>query len=195
MFPRLKNTFHDMLRNLRVKGRGSAIGRACGSVGILLLALTLVPLSSWAQQGKVVVQSSEQLFCVLAALNDAGYDAGAGIDTGSRTREALRADLAGKQIPVLPEIRKFYEAHKIAGHPGHNLGQYISLALLLGPPPDFNFTVALTDLPPDARNVAGLVPLLRTPRRGIHSYDVIHDPLIAIRAESGTGMRPLQHCG
>lgn len=151
-----------MLRNLRVKGRGSAIGRACGSVGILLLALTLVPLSSWAQQGKVVVQSSEQLFCVLAALNDAGYDAGAGIDTGSRTREALRADLAGKQIPVLPEIRKFYEAHKIAGHPGHNLGQYISLALLLGPPPDFNFTVALTDLPPDARNVAGLVPLLRT---------------------------------
>lgn len=38
-------------------------------------------------------------------------------------------------------------------------------------------------------------PAVRTPRRGIHSYDVIHDPLIAIRAESGTGMRPLQHCG
>ncbi len=129
---------------------------------VVLLALVLAPLSSWAQQGKVLVESNKQLFCVLAALDDAGYDAGIGIDAGSKARAALRADLAGKQISVLPEIRKFYEAHKIADHPGRDFGQYVSLALLLGPPPDFKPTYALTDLPPDAKNVVGLVPLLRT---------------------------------
>jgi tetratricopeptide (TPR) repeat protein len=155
------NSLCNVWRNSGEPGRGSAIRRAARTAGILLLALFLSPLASWAQEGKVLVQSSEQLFCVLAALNDAGYDTGAGIDTGNRTREVLRADLAGKQIPVLPDIRKFYEAHKIAGDPGGNLGQYISLALLLGPPPDFKFTVAQSDLPPDARNVADLIPLLK----------------------------------
>jgi tetratricopeptide (TPR) repeat protein len=120
-----------------------------------------VPLSSWAQQGKVLVESSEQLFCVLAALNDAGYDTGVEIETDSKAREALREALAGRQVPVLPDIRNFYEAHKIAGDPGRDLGQYISLALLLGPPPDFKLTVAQGDLPPDAKNVAGLLPLLK----------------------------------
>ncbi|MEJ2010040.1 MAG: hypothetical protein P8Z30_18115, partial [Acidobacteriota bacterium] len=162
MFPTLTNTPYGVLPISRAKGPGSTIERACRISGILLLALALAPLSSWAQQGKVEVQSNEQLFCVLAALNDAGYDTGTAIDTGSKAREAIRADLVGKKIPVLPEIEKFYQAHKIAGRPGLNLGQFVSLALLLGPPPDFKFTVAPTDLPPDARNVAGLVPLLRT---------------------------------
>jgi tetratricopeptide (TPR) repeat protein len=36
------------------------------------------------------------------------------------------------------------------------------LALLLGPPPDFKFVVPETDLPPDAKGVSGLVPLLKT---------------------------------
>ena len=161
MLSRLRNSLPNVLRTSEVHGPGGAIRRACRSGGVLLLALTMAPMYSWAQQGKVLVESSEQLFCVLAALNDAGYDSGAGMDTGSKTRDALRADLAGKQIPVLPDIRKFYEGHMIAGHPGGNLGQYISLALLLGPPPDFKFTVAQADLPPDARNVAGLVPLLK----------------------------------
>jgi len=155
------NSFCNVIRSSGMPGRGSPIRRADRACGVLLLAMFLSPLASWAQEGKVLVQSSEQLFCVLAALNDAGYDTGSGIDTGDRTREALRADLAGKQIPVLSDIRKFYEAHKIAGDPGGNLGQYISLALLLGPPPDFKFTVDQADLPPDARNVADLVPLLK----------------------------------
>jgi tetratricopeptide (TPR) repeat protein len=135
--------------------------RVCGSVAVLLLALLLLPLPSRAKEGKVVVEQNEQLFTMLAALNDAGYDAGLGVDTGSRAREAVRADLARKQIPAMADIRKFYEAHRIVGNPGRNLGQYISLALLLGPPPDFKFTVAEADLPPDAKNVAGLVPLLK----------------------------------
>lgn len=144
-----------------VRARGKSILRNIRNLIVFLLAVFLLPAHSRAQQGKVLIESSEQLFCVLAAINDAGYDAGAGIDSGSRTRAALRADLAGKQIPVLPELKTFYAAHRITNDPGRNLGQYISLALLLGPPPDFKFSVAEADLPPDARNVAGLVPLLK----------------------------------
>jgi tetratricopeptide (TPR) repeat protein len=158
---RRSNPLPDMLRILRVHGQGKFLRHACRSVATLLLIIPLLPSPSWTQQGKVLVESSEQLFTVLAALNGAGYDAGAGIATGSKARAAVRADLAGKQVPVISDIRQFYEAHKVVGNPGRNLGQYISLALLLGPPPDFKFTVAQADLPPDARNVAGLVPLLK----------------------------------
>jgi tetratricopeptide (TPR) repeat protein len=42
------------------------------------------------------------------------------------------------------------------------VGQYISLALLVGSPPDFKLTVAEGELPPDARDVAGFLPLLRS---------------------------------
>ncbi len=160
MLLRRWNPFPYMLQTPGDLIQGSPLTRACRSVVILLLAVLLLPLPSRAQQGKVLVQANEQLFYVLAALNDAGYDAGVGSGAGSKARDAVRADLANKKIPVISDIRKFYEAHRVSDS-GRNLGQYISLALLLGPPPDFKFTVAEADLPPDAKNVAGLVPLLK----------------------------------
>ena len=161
MFSRRWNPLPEILQSTRVQGRKSCLAGSCRNAAILLLAVLLVPMPSRAQQGKVVVESSEQLFCVLAALNDAGYDTGVGSDTGSKVRDAVRADLAARHIPIATDIQRFYEAHRVAGNPGRDLGQYISLALLLGPPPDFKFTVAAADLPPDAKNVAGLVPLLK----------------------------------
>lgn len=145
-------------RNKEKRGRASRAGLLTVAV---LVAFLAAPLSAWAQQGKVLLESSEQLFSVLAALNAAGYDTGITIDTGDTTREGVRAELAKEKIPILPTIEKFYEAHKIPGGSGANLGQYVSLALLLGPPPEFHFTISPTDLPPDAKAVAGLVPLLK----------------------------------
>ncbi|HKT12250.1 MAG TPA: tetratricopeptide repeat protein [Terriglobia bacterium] len=154
------NPFPYLLQSPGTLRQKNPLPCACRSTAILLLIVLLLPLSSRAQQGKVLIQPSEQLFCVLAALNEAGYNAGLGTGPAGNAREAVRADLAGKNIPVIADIRKFYEAHRVSD-PGRNLGQYISLALLLGPPPDFKFTVAQADLPPDAKNVAGLVPLLK----------------------------------
>lgn len=113
-------------------------------------------------QTGVVLEPNEQLFSVMAALNVGGYDTGLGADTGNNTRQLVRRFLAQKKRPVDADIHKFYEAHKIAGDPGQDLGQFVSLALLLGPPPDFTLTVKPSDLPPDAKAVAGLVPLLKT---------------------------------
>jgi len=129
---------------------------------ILLLACELaISRPGWAQQpGNVVLDANEQIFCVLAALNIAGYDAGLGVDVGDDTREEVRALLEKQDIPVRSELRRFYaEQQAVDGDVG--LAPYISLALLLGPPPDFKPTLPDSDLPPDAKAIKGWVPLLR----------------------------------
>lgn len=127
----------------------------------LILACFLFPQVGRSQQGNVALEANEQLFSVLAALNAAGYDAGLGVETGDSTRRDVRALLAKKNLPILPELRKFYSDHRVTDNSGSELGQYISLALLLGSPPEFRPTVPATDLPPDAKRLQGLIPLLR----------------------------------
>jgi hypothetical protein len=120
------------------------------------------PTAGWAQQAaNVILESNEPLFSILAALTAAGYEPGAGAATGSDVRAELRSTLARKKPAVLPALRQFFSEHQVPGDPAAELGQYVSLALLLGPPPEYRFTVPQTDLPPDAKALAGLVPLLR----------------------------------
>ncbi len=129
---------------------------------LLLVVCLAIPCTGWAQQpGNVILDSSEQIFCVLAALNAAGYDTGLRANTGENTREEVRALLTKRNPAIRGELQKFYAEHQLANDPGADLGQYVSLALLLGPPPGFSFTVAESDLPPDAKAVKGLVPLLK----------------------------------
>lgn len=135
---------------------------AAAGIALLFLAGALAPRARAQSAADVTISPSEQLFDVMAALNASGYNTGALSSIGGDTRQEVRTYLAGEKIPVTAQIAKFYAAHHIAGHPAEDLGQYISLALLLGPPPNFNFTVAKEDLPPDASDVRDLVPLLRT---------------------------------
>lgn len=133
-------------------------------LGASVLALVLAPpLPGDAQSAaNVTINSNEQLFSVMAALNAAGYDTGLYVHTGDNTRQEVRGVLAKEKIPVASQIAVFYAAHRIPGNSGLDFGQYVSLALLLGPPPDFKFTVAVQDLPPDAAAIRDFVPLLRT---------------------------------
>jgi tetratricopeptide (TPR) repeat protein len=129
-----------------------------------VVVLLLAGLSAHAQQqeGNVILEPSEQVFCVMAALNAGGYDAGLGLPTGDNTREEARKYLDQLPAPLAKRLESFYSEHRVEGDPGADLGQYVSLALLLGPPPDFKLTVPQTDLPPDAKAVSRLVPLLKT---------------------------------
>jgi len=145
----------------------SARHRHLPFIAILLGALTAVamlPPAARAQssEGNVLLESNEQLFCVLAALNAAGYDTGVGDRVSGDTRRLAREYLEAQNPAVLPELRKFYDQHRIPSDPAKELGQYISLALLVGSPPDFKLTVAPEEVPPDARDVLGFLPLLRT---------------------------------
>lgn len=143
--------------------REEVVHRLPFAVALFVPVLLCLPLRGLSQTpGNVLLEPSEQIFCVVAALNAAGYDSGLSVNTGDNTREEVRAYLASRHAAVIPQLEKFYSQHLIAGDPGANLGQYISLALLLGSPPNFDLTVAPTDLPPDAKAVVGLVPLLKT---------------------------------
>jgi tetratricopeptide (TPR) repeat protein len=108
----------------------------------------------------VSVVANEQLFAVLAAMNAAGYDTGLGSEPPSSPRLEARAWCARRNPPVLPLLKRYYEGHAYAD-PSADLGQFISLALMLGPAPDFKPTVADTDLPPDAQAIKDLVPLVQ----------------------------------
>ena len=115
----------------------------CVWLGVVGLGVLLAAPSSNAQQGEgnVILEPSEQVFCVMAALNAGGYDAGLGLPTGDNTREEARNYLNQVNAPVAKELERFYKGHRVEGDPGADLGQYVSLALLLGPPPDFKFVV------------------------------------------------------
>ncbi len=145
---------------------GDPTGRLGFGIGALIAvfaALLMAPALSHAQSaGNVLLESNEQLFYVLAAANAAGYDAGLGGGATSATRRMVREYLQAQNTPILPEMKKFYDQHRVKDDPGKELGQYISLALMVGPAPDFNLTVPVGELPPDARDVAGFLPLLRT---------------------------------
>ena len=111
------------------------------------------------QAANVSLDANEQIFAVLAALNAAGYDAGLASEAPSSPRLEAR-DWVGRHSPeVLSLITRYYAGHHLED-PAADLAQYISLALLLGPPPDFKFTVADADLPPDAHAIKDFVPLL-----------------------------------
>lgn len=127
------------------------------------LAMLLAPTAARSQSaGNVLLESNEQLFCVLAAVNAAGYDGGMGASGAGDARRIVREFLQAQNAPILPELKKFYDEHRVKDDPSRELGQYISLALLVGSPPNFNLTVKAEELPPDARDVAGFLPLLRT---------------------------------
>jgi tetratricopeptide (TPR) repeat protein len=99
------------------------------------------------------LDTSENLFTVLAALNAAGYDADLGSTHNSPIRNTVREMLAKENIPVLADIRAFYKANP-------NLGPYLSLALSTTPPPEFTFNTRTVDIPPDAAAMDKFLPLL-----------------------------------
>ena len=132
------------------------------AIAALLTVLTVSIPARPQSAGNVLLESNEQLFCILAALNAAGYDEGMGSSGAGETRRMVREYLQAQNAPVLPELKKFYEQHRLKDDPAKELGQYISLALLVASPPDFKLTVPQEEVPPDARDVAGFLPLLRT---------------------------------
>ncbi|HEV2426227.1 MAG TPA: tetratricopeptide repeat protein [Terriglobia bacterium] len=109
--------------------------------------------------GNVTLVASEQLFDVFAAINVAGYDAGLSSEPPASPRLQARDWCLRRNPGVLPAIAKFYHEQD-PGDPAANFGQYVSLALFLGPPPDFKFTVDASDLPPAVVALKGFIPLL-----------------------------------
>lgn len=113
----------------------------------------------------VTLETSEPLFQLIAGLNACGYDAD--LDKSAPVRAKIRAEmneaLAGSEEARASRdaLCNYVRLHH-QGDTGLDVGQYVSLALYLSPPPELTPNVSELDLPPQASGVVNVLPLLRT---------------------------------
>lgn len=138
----------------------------------------------------ISLTSSESVFVMASALNMCGYDEG--LDASAPVRKEVRAEiekaLAGSEDARTKRdaVCLYIAQHRMTGTE-LDISQYISLALYLTPPPEMELTADLTELPPDATQVAEFLPQLRdfadaVDLHGIwltvhHTYDEMADQL------------------
>ena len=142
----------------------------------------------------ISLTNAEPVFVMAAALNMCGYDEG--LESSAPVRKQVREEI-DKALDASEDARAkrdavclFIAQHKMTGTE-LDVAQYISLALYLTPPPEMETTADLTEMPPDATQVAEIVPHLKdfadaVDLHGIwltvrHIYDEqaaqLHDPL------------------
>ncbi len=105
------------------------------------------------------LDGSQTLFTVLAAINAAGYDADLDSDANFPIRKQVRDLIAQKHLDSVDALKKFFEAHRQAT-PEAELSQYISFALTLEGPPDFQYHMKPEEIPHDVQKLEGLAPLI-----------------------------------
>jgi len=110
------------------------------------------------------VEPNEAVFTVVAGLNACGYDAGMN-DAGPmrlQVRQAMQEEVTASADARAAKERlcSFVHAHDL-GSPTKTLGQYLSLALMMQPTADLELTAPIPQLPPDATQVAGVIPALK----------------------------------
>ncbi len=142
----------------------------------------------------VTLEYSEPLFQVAAALNACGYDAD--LDKSAPVRTQVRAELnealaASEEARTSRDALCAYITQHHLSDTGLDVGQYVSLALYLSPPPELTPNVDEPDLPPQALQVVNVLPLLRdfSEKTGLHviflrhrsAYEAlvarVHDPM------------------
>jgi len=124
------------------------------------LLLTAVCGTSLAQATKAQLEVSETFFTLAAALNSCGYDAG--LEASMPLRPAVRTEVrsALNQSPEAKQagnaVCQFWIDHQLPGK-DNDVTPYLSLALDLGPAPEFAPAIPEADLAPDAGRVLGVV--------------------------------------
>jgi tetratricopeptide (TPR) repeat protein len=110
-----------------------------------------------AQEGQL--DGSEALFTVLAAMNAAGYDSNLDSNANSPVRKRVREAIASKHLDSVDALKKFIVEHH-QEDPEAELSQYMSFALSIEGPPDFQYWLLPQEIPPDVRKLDGLNELI-----------------------------------
>jgi len=105
------------------------------------------------------LDGSQSLFTVLAAINAVGYDAGLDSNANSPIRKQVRDIIAAKKLDSLERMKRFFDAHR-QKTPEAELSQYVSFALSVDGPPDFEIRLPPAEVPPDVRPLDGLGAIL-----------------------------------
>jgi tetratricopeptide (TPR) repeat protein len=111
------------------------------------------------EQSPINVEASPQIFATMCALDAAGFDVDESTLGEMPQRLKLRASLLTMKDPAADAVRQFYRQHALADS-SEMLSQYITLALVMGPPPQFKFLGDPQSLPPDALGIQGFQPIL-----------------------------------
>lgn len=112
----------------------------------------------------ISLTSAEPVFAMAAALNACGYDDG--LSQSAPIRQHVRDEM-NQALAKSEDARKTRDAlclyvaqHRMTGT-DQDIAQYISLSLYVTPPPALELAADLTEMPPDATQVAEVLPLLR----------------------------------
>ena len=149
----------------RLAGKSAWVVAALALLGIFLHPLRAAATQARTQQASpssytgIGVETSPQIFSTMCALDAAGFGADESTLAEMPERLALRAGLLKMQGPATEALRKFYREHTLAD-PGETLSRYIAFALVVGPPPDFQFQVDPDLLPPDVLALDGFQDVL-----------------------------------
>ena len=171
--------YYHINPKLRLSGRRAMVSRLAGTAPAkqlidwsfrqnrltrattLLTLACLLAIRGFSAGENNQLDSSIQLYTVMAAINAAGFDAG--LDSAlykaqprqdspniAPLRLQVRKALEGKNLPVISELKKIYEQHKPRHSEADDFSQYVSLALSINGPPDFGWKGRQVDTPPDA---------------------------------------------
>ncbi len=112
----------------------------------------------------ITLETSEPLFYLAVSLNACGYDTG--LDESSPVRLRIRGEINDELAASAPArdardaLCAYIRQHAL-NDPGQSLAQYVSLALLLSPPPALLPSMDPTDMPVESAQVVDILPLVR----------------------------------
>lgn len=130
-------------------------------VATAILGAAVCVRQVFAQQSPYIsVQPNEEVFAVMCALDSAGFDADSPTLDLYPAHAALRARLLQLSGPAAQAMRQFYQKHQFVGS-DETLAPFLSFSLIVGPPPDFSFTVSRDDIPPSVTTISDFGPILR----------------------------------
>lgn len=152
--PRRGSGRHVSARGLRQSGVAIAL-----AAGLLLGGAGAAHAAQYTPSPVEVIhiQPNKQLFVTLCALYAAGYPVMPSHIPPAMER--LVRHLATLHDPQVAALHQFYERHKKAT-PSATLKPYISLAMIVGPPPHFHYAVPESGIPPSVNDLKGFRGLL-----------------------------------
>jgi tetratricopeptide (TPR) repeat protein len=140
------------------------------AAAVLTVCISLFPALASPQANSdtgISVESSQQLFSVMCALEASGFDANSSALDQFPERAALQRRLAQQEGPATDALRQFYHDHALKD-PAEMLSRYISFGLVVGPPPQFPYQLEHEILPPDVLTLDGFDEILPNFYREAH---------------------------
>ncbi|MGC1107341.1 MAG: hypothetical protein WA876_12455 [Candidatus Acidiferrales bacterium] len=128
----------------------------CVAIGIAALR----PAAAQQSGQSITVQTNQQVFATMCALDAAGFDANSTTLDIYPAHTALRARMLQLNGPAAQAMRAFYQKHEFVSS-DETLSPFLSFALVVGPPPDFSFVVAHNEIPPAVTPIGDFGDVLR----------------------------------